>query len=62
MGGQQSTIRPGAGSRSCGDIDVHAHDATILRHLMSQFGVSQIVLGTFAFRDHSRVANVVPVQ
>jgi hypothetical protein len=56
MGGQQSTIRPGAGSCSCCDIDVHAYDATMLRHLMSQLGGSQIMLGTFAFCDHSPVA------
>jgi hypothetical protein len=62
MGGQQSTIRPGAGSCSCCDIDVHAYDAAMLRHLMSQFGGSQIMLGTFAFCDHSPVAYVVPVR
>ncbi|MGY2905524.1 hypothetical protein [Bradyrhizobium sp. URHC0002] len=62
MGDRQPTIRPGAGSYPCKGIDVHVHEAAMLRHLMSQFGVSQIMLGAFAFRDHSPVAHGRPVR
>jgi hypothetical protein len=61
MGNQQPTIRPGAGWCSC--CDVHVYDAAMLRHLVRQYGASQIMLGAdypFAFRDHSPVAHVVP--
>ena len=63
MGNQQPTIRPEAGCCSC--CGVHAYDAAMLRHLVSQFGASQVMIGTgtpFDFRDHSPVAHGVAVR
>lgn len=62
MGSKQPTIR--LRPCSCCGI-VHVYDAAMARHLVNQFGASQIMLGTgyaFAFRDHAPVAHVVPVQ
>jgi hypothetical protein len=54
--------RPGAGSCSCCGTGVHAYDAAMLRHLVSQSGAPPVMLGTFTFRDHSAVAYGVPVR